>query len=85
MKRNLFLATALPLAFFLCGKGLNAQDNSQIERNSEGVTSEAEPYALIMNAQARDGYSLDGVWNRLVDPYETGVDNNIDFPPQKWI
>lgn len=73
MKRNFFLATVLlPSAFFWSGEGLDAQDNSQIERNSKGVTSEAEPYALIMNTQARDGYSLDGVWNCLVDPYETG-------------
>lgn len=62
MKRNFFLATVLlPSAFFWSGEGLDAQDNSQIERNSKGVTSEAEPYALIMNTQARDGYSLDGV------------------------
>ena len=44
MKRNFFLATVLlPSAFFWSGEGLDAQDNSQIERNSKGVTSEAEP------------------------------------------
>lgn len=64
-----FLTVALAV---MAPTGLNAQDNSKIEQNTQGVVAEAGPYSLIMNPDAREGYSLDGTWNYLVDPYETG-------------
>lgn len=64
-----FLTVALAV---MAPTGLNAQDNSKIEQNTQGVVAEAGPYSLIMNPDAREGYSLDGTWNNLVDPYETG-------------
>lgn len=64
-----FLTVALAV---MAPTGLNALDNSKIEQNTQGVVAEAGTYSLIMNPDAREGYSLDGTWNYLVDPYEIG-------------
>ncbi|HKE22227.1 MAG TPA: glycoside hydrolase family 2 TIM barrel-domain containing protein [Bryobacteraceae bacterium] len=43
---------------------------------------DAQPVALIQNAPARVGLSLDGAWRTIVDPYESGY-YDYRYQPQK--
>lgn len=36
------------------------------------LSAEEKPYPQIINVEGRETVSLDGLWNRIVDPYETG-------------